>query len=355
MKKRRIFDIDFSPEEESLAKTETDGKEESRRGPMAVAITENADALKARAQAEEEIRRENDQLAFELVRLKKEGLITDLIELDKISIAKLTRDRSQKPDPDLQELKDSIQAIGLSNPIRVEAGPDGFELVQGFRRLSAYKALYAETGNERYARIPAGLIATGETLENLYRKMVDENLVRRNVSFAEMAQLALEYAKDKKTSCNTVEEAVAVLYASSGRQKRSYIRHFATLLSEIGPTLKYPEAIPRALGLRLERRLAKEPGAAEKIKRALGAGNVRCAEDEIEILKEEITSPVTQPKKKPAGQGAAKTSLRMHVPAGTVRCLARSGKVEIAMDRDFSDVDRQRLERAVAAFLAALE
>jgi ParB family chromosome partitioning protein len=51
----------------------------------------------------------------------------------------------------------------------------------------------------------------------------------------------------------------------------------------------------------------------------------------------------------------AKTTLRCVVPAGTVRCQARDGRIEMAMERDFSAVDQKRLENAISAFFDALD
>ena len=194
MSKRRGFDIDFPGNQDGVytggrraTEAPKPSRTDTRRGPMAAVISENADALRERAEAERAIRDENDRLAHEHVRLKREGLITDLIALDDIRIDKLARDRGTGPDPEIDELKASILAIGLSNPIRVEPADGGYELVQGFRRLRAYREIFAETGDERFARIPAGLVASGEALEGLYRRMVDENLVRRDISFVLLA------------------------------------------------------------------------------------------------------------------------------------------------------------------------
>ena len=68
----------------------------------------------------------------------------------------------------------------------------------------------------------------------------------------------------------------------------------------------------------------------------------------------ERSSGVPSSSKRPQ-KAAAKTTLRCTVPAGTVRCAARDGKVELQMERDFSTVDRRRLEAAVAAFMSALD
>lgn len=227
-----------------------------RRGPMATAVQENAEALKARAVAEAAIRAENDALATEFVRLKGLGLIVDMIPLEAIDTAKLVRDRASGRDLELDELKTSIREIGLSNPIRVEPRADGrYELVQGLRRLTAYRELHAETGDARYARIPAGLMTDGRGLDDLYRRMVDENLVRKDISFAEMAELARSYAADPRTACDDVDKAVSILFQSAGYQKRSYIRAFAGLLDRLGEALVFPQDIPRNLGLELKRQI----------------------------------------------------------------------------------------------------
>jgi len=364
MSKRRVFDINFpsdppKPDATSAptvpAGTDVTPPLETRRGPMATAISENADALRVRADAEQKIRAENDRLAHEFVRLKKLGLVVDRISLDLIQTSKLTRDRSQTRDPELDELIASIRTLGLSNPIRVEQDGDGYQLVQGFRRLSAYRALYAETGDDLYASIPAGLVAQGETLQGLYRRMVDENLVRRDISFAEMAQLALSYVQDDATEAGTLEQAISMLYASTGRQKRSYVRHFAELLEWLGADLRFAEMIPRALGLDLKKRLADDGQQQAALRRRLQQEQPQTAEQELAILRAALERVTPRAPKSPARVDGAKTTLRCTVPAGTVRCLARNGRIEMAMEKDFSTIDQRRLEGAIAAFFDALD
>ncbi|OBY25212.1 ParB/RepB/Spo0J family partition protein [Leisingera sp. JC1] len=372
MSKRRVFDIDFPtepnepsepkprPAETAVRKPEQRMRKpsEPRRGPMATAISENADALRSRAEAEQKIREENDRLAHEFVRLKKLGLMVDRIPIGRIGAAKLIRDRREGRDPDLDELKASIKSIGLSNPIRVEENDDGtYELIQGYRRLRAYVELLRETEDEAYEHIPAGLVAKGDTLQNLYRRMVDENLVRRDISFAEMAQLALNYSQDEGTRAKSLEDAVSDLYASAGRQKKIYIRHFAQLLGAVGDLLKFPEAIPRALGLELRKRLEADAACTPELREALTGAKAATEEAELEVLRgflegKRKAAPRAAAAPRP---GVAKTTLRCTVPAGTVRCQARDGKIEMAMERDFSEIDRHKLEGAIAAFFAALE
>ncbi|KIC09674.1 replication protein [Leisingera sp. ANG-M1] len=363
MSKRRVFDIDFTPDTAAVPagtapENPAEKPAENRRGPMATAISENADALRARAEAEQNIRAENDRLAHEFVRLKKLGLVVDRIPLGKIRMDKLIRDRSDKRDPELDELKESIKSVGLSNPIRVEERGDGtYELIQGYRRMQAYFSLLSDTGDNSYAAIPAGLVAKGDSLQDLYRRMVDENLVRRDISFAEMAQLALRYAEDTQTGAETTEDAVNDLYASAGRQKRIYIRHFAQVLKAVGEDLKFPEAIPRALGLELKKRLEADAMNAQVLRDALARVQPSTEEAELEVLRGFAEGKRKNAPRTPAAprQGVAKTTLRCTVPAGTVRCQARDGKIEMAMDHDFSVIDQRRLEGAIAAFFEALE
>lgn len=371
MSRRRIFDIEFP------AGTDTDpapAAPADRRGPMAAAIAENADALRERQAAEVAIRAENDRLAHELVRLKKLGLIVDLIPLDRIRAEKLTRDRAARRDPEIDELKESIRAIGLSNPIRVEqAGEGAYELVQGYRRLAAYRELFAETGDGRFAAIPAGLVARGETLEALYRRMVDENLVRRDISFAEMATLAQAYLRDPQTAAADIDQAIATLFGSAGRQKRVYIRNFTVLLDRIGGHLAHPHAMPRAVGLALLRRIEREPGAATSIARQLSARPERSEDEELAILRDfaeaaggsavaqgQVAAPGgatdrAQPPLRAPVQAGGRNALHVAYGAEVARCTAADGRLELRMERDFAAIDRDRLERAVAAFLAALE
>lgn len=357
-KRRRMFDVDL-PEDE-IAPAQSPAPADSRRGPMATAITETAEASRARASVEAEIRAENDALAHEFVRLKRLGLVTDMVPLEAIAIGKLTRDRSRRGDPQIEDLMASLQAVGLSNPIRLEAvGPGRYELVEGWRRLSAFRALREQTGEDRWAKIPASFVPPGETVEGLYRRMVDENLVRKDISWAEMARLARAYAEDGIGGCQDIDQAVNVLFASANAQKRSYIRRFASLLARLEKVLEHPEAIPRALGLSLAQRLDLEPGLIADIASALRAAPGRSAEEELQILQgfDSQPAPISPrgiaTRGRPASRG--KTVLRLARPAGEVKCTAAAGKVELLMSRDFSAVDRLRLEAAIDAFLQALD
>lgn len=358
MSKRRVFDIGFpgdGADDTVPAGTDATG----RRSPMAAAISENADALRDRAEIEARIRAENDALAAEFVRLKTLGVIVDLIALEDIRADALKRDRAPGRDDDLDELKASIRAVGLSNPIRVIARDGGYDLVQGYRRLAAYRELLAETGDaESWGRIPAGMVAPGDSIEGLYRRMVDENMVRRDVSFAELAALARAFAADPETPAAALDAAIATLFASANRQKRIYIRNFARMLDALGDALHHAPAIGRALGLAVWKRIDREPETVARLRAELDALGPRSEERELALLRDYADKPrPAVPPQKPAltRKPGAKTLLLMAHGDEMVQFSASDGRVELRLPRDFTALDRARLERAVTAFLAALE
>ncbi len=360
-KKRRVFDIDLPVDDTPppAAAPSREAKVDARRGPMAAAVRETAESLNSRAEIEQKIREENDRLAHEHVRLKKAGLITDLVPLGKIRVSKLIRDRLSEGD-DLTELKESIRAIGLSNPIQLEETDDGyFELVQGFRRLSAWREMKDETGDtEKWGHIPATIIAKGEALERLYRRMVDENLVRRDISFGEMAVLARDYAHDPETEAKDVDEAVSVLYESANKQKRSYVRAFAKLLDYLQGAVLYPQIIPRALGLELRKLIEEGLVLPETvIARIKAVPAPRSPEDELAVLQSFVSAakPAAPKPAKEQKPRVAKTTFRLERSRGAAKVTASQGRLEVLLDCDFSAKDRHALEQALAEFLTKLE
>lgn len=356
---RRAFDIDM-PETAQTPRATLIG--EPRRGPMATAISETSVAVDQRQAEEAAIRAENDSLAAAHARAKRMGLVVEMIPLDAIFSTKLMRDRTMRGvETDIQELKDSLLAVGLSNPIRVEVAGEGeYELIQGLRRLTAYRALYEETGDEVWATIPASLTQAGETTEALYRRMVDENLVRKDVSFAEMALLARAYMDDPETGCVDIAHAVKVLYGSASYQKRSYIRSFAELMDRLDKYLEHPEAISRNLGISLRQRMGEIGGFSGALQKALKKiGPSQSEEEELAVLRRFAAgdawaedAPAPRPSSKTAPRG--ETRFAFNRPTGDGRCKAGQGRVEIRGPEDFSSYSPAALKRAVQAFYDAL-
>lgn len=348
MSRRRVFDIAL-PAAASASAAGPEAAQEApapeaapaaRRGPMASALMENARSLQARGELEAANRAENDALARELVRLRAEGLVVERVALGRIDCTRLFRDRLPSKTPDVEDLKASIRELGLSNPVRLERGPDGrFELIQGWRRLQAFKALAAETGDPAFAEIPAAVTDPDPELETAYRRMVDENLVREDVSFAEMAMLARVYAADPRTEVDDVDAAVKRLFRSASYQKRSYIRRFAELMDRLDKYLRHPAAIPRALGLELRKAISERPQDQAALVAALNARPDRDPETELAILRAfaEGTLPG-------AGQAAGRAGPGSGQGQGAGLRPSRNLPRGEGFTPDFPSSDRARLE-----------
>ena len=367
-RKRKTFDIDL-PDEGGSASVEHPAPR--RRGPMASAISENAEAGQERNRAVQAIREENDALAHEFVALRNAGHVIRPLPLGEVHSTLLTRERMSAEDDELDELVTSIRDIGLSNPIRVLERPDGrgFELVQGRRRLNAYRKLFEETGDEEWASVPAAVMPDGPAdVAGLYRRMVDENVVRKDISFAEMAHAAKNFAADPATGTSDVDKAVAELFKSSSYSKRSRIRTFVSLLDRIGDVLQHPTEIPRNLGVALDAAIKRRPAVVAEIKAALNEMRDRDATTELDMLRRFVGVPGggdgsdagstlerdKEPRKRSesAGQGGrTKTTFHIESAAGQVKCTAAVGRLEIKAERDFSSIDRRQLERAITSLV----
>ncbi len=287
------------------------------------------------------------------------------LPLDAIHTFLLVRDRMPGEDEEIDSLCTSIREIGLSNPIRVmpRREGDGYELIQGLRRLSAYRRIGAETGEARWRTIPALVLPAGSDIPGLYRRMVDENVVRKDLSFAEMAHAARNYAADPATEATDVGAAVSALFQSAPYSKRSCIRAFAALLDEIGPVLTYPTEIPRALGTRLAREIRDHPEIADRIRAELDDWEMRSISDELRVLRDAADldeaglsrgSPIPAPAARGVRRSGARITFDIRTRAGTATCTAGTGRLEIRAERDFTAIERLRLERVVTALIDGL-
>jgi len=226
----------------------------------------------------------HNALAQEYISLRNAGLVVVPIPLADLHADLLVRDRATMIDNDLTDLMISLRDIGLSNPVRVKRRPaGGYDLIQGNRRVEAYRALLAETGDKRWEAIPALVMPGQSGMDTLYRQMIDENIVRRELSFAEMAEAARRFASDPTTDAETVTDAVGMLFQSANYARRSYIRAFARLLEHVGDLLKYPSAIPRALGLDLLKQIDTQPSLKQQIKATFSNWDNRSIADELQV------------------------------------------------------------------------
>ena len=294
--------------------------------------------------------------------MRNAGLVVETIPLSKLHTELLVRDRKAGDDADLADLMVSLRDIGLSNPVRVQARKDGsgFNLIQGYRRLEAYRRLLQETGSDQWLGIPSLIMPPQDGLKHLYRQMIDENIVRKELSLAEMAEAARNYASDPSTDAQTVEDAVPILFQSANYVRRSYIEAFARLLDKIGPYLKYPIAIERNLGLKLLRLLDADVITTVQIKAPLSNWENRSVSDELGVLRQVARiDAVEEPIPELIEQKAMMThhvqedmtTFDIRLPQGQVKCTGMIGRLEIRANRNFSRFERSKIERAMSTLM----
>jgi ParB family chromosome partitioning protein len=283
-----------------------------RLGPMAAAARDGGAASRAMRAGGRVSEIEVLELAGEMKALRAAKLDMRLIPLDEIDETHLRRDRQTIQDEALEELKHSISENGLGSPIRVDLLEDGrYGLNQGRRRLLAFKQLLVESGEERFARIPA-LVDRETERTSAYRRMVDENLIREDVSYAEMAMLAMAFAEE---SGRTAEDAVAELFASTVKAKRYHIACFVQVLAAVGDLLRFANALPRKTGVDLAAKLKGEDGnvVVAALRNALLDAAPGSAEEERAILEKmaapQVRRTASPPRTRPA---------RFHVMVGNV-------------------------------------
>ncbi len=139
----------------------------------------------------------------------------------------------------------------------------------------ALKALFGETGEDRFGVLRARVIRTplagrGEALSAdpaAYVAMVEENEIRVNLSPYERGRIAV--LATRAGAFPDLERAIGSLFAGASAAKRSKIGSFALLHEALGDALRHPSAIPERLGLRVAEALRTLPAAAERLRRGL--------------------------------------------------------------------------------------
>ena len=329
-----------------------------RPGPMGVAGREVAETVVAATEAQVEARRRNAEEARAWRAAREEGRVLVRVPLEDVATDDLPRDRlglaALAGSEEMEELKASIRARGQREPVELYRDAAGrLQLKKGWRRLSALKALKAETGEARFAEILARVdeggagqgadAAEAAARVALYVDMVEENAVREDLTFAEMASLALAAAADPRAGLASPEEAVARLYGALARMKRSNIRRFVTLMAALGDALPWPKAIGRDLGANVGRRLEEDPALAATLRaRLVGADG---PERQNAILAAALKTPKPKPE----------TPRPRRFAAGRLTAAASGREVRITAEFPVDDVPAERLDAALQAFWAALE
>lgn len=331
-----------------------------RGGPMAAAVRETAEHAAEEAEARVEARRQNAADAKAWRAAEAEGRVLARVPLDEVATDDLPRDRldlAGVAEADaMDELKASIRAHGQKEPVELYVHAGALQLKKGWRRFTALGQLYAETGDARFATVLAridrgvdrapdrGADRGGDDRLRHYVDMVEENILREDLTFAEMAQLAIEAAHDPAIEGAAPEAMVPRLYGALHKTKRSYIRAFVSLLGLLGEDLRFPKAVARDQGVALARALAEHPERVGPLKRALAV--VRDADDQAATIRAAIAGRAAEPAPQPRPR---------RLTVGGIAVTVRPGEVRLGGAADYTALPEARLAAAVAAFQAALD
>lgn len=321
-------------------------------GPMGAAVREAAESLQGSTEAKIEQRRRNsdDAKAYRLAH--EEGRVLVDLPLVQISTQDLPRDRLAlevvATSDEMEELKASIRARGQKEPIEVYPGAEGqFELKKGWRRFTALSQLFAETGDSDFATVVARVEGVPQERISRYVDMVEENVVREDLSFGEMAHVAIVAAQDKNVPEESAEVLVGRLYGALHKMKRSYIRSFVYLLEALEEDLPFPKEVARNLGVEVARALKAGQGGVASLRSELSrcSSGLEQTATLTAFLKGGEVKVINEP---------VHAREKFEFRAGGFRVVARKGEVRIVGQEDFTTVSREKLARAVKAFEAAL-
>lgn len=314
-------------------------------GPMGAAVREAAGSLEESTENLVEQRRLNAADAKEWRRAKGEGRVLVEIALDAILTDGLPRDRldldAVAASDEMEELKTSIRERGQKEPIEVFVTESGYQLKKGWRRLTAMRQLFKETADERFAHVTARIDEDAASRIDLYIDMVEENVIREDLSFAEMAQVAIIAAQEEGEGA---ADLVSRIYSSLHKMKRSYIRSFVHLLQHLEGALPFPKAVARNLGVEVSRRLQAEPDAVQALRDELSKSET--PEAQANVLRRFADAGAVQPAK----PRRVERNVKYEFHVGRSKVTARKGECRILSEVDFSSVDRKLLQRAIEAF-----
>ena len=125
--------------------------------------------------------------------------------------------RFSMDDSELNELKESIKAIGLLNIIYLQEKEDGkFRIISGLRRTSAIKTLYSEEFDVK-AKDRVVIFEKNTPYTLLDTISIDENLKRKNLTLLEQSY---KFNKEAARKDKSIEEIIAGYNIS----KKTYYR-----------------------------------------------------------------------------------------------------------------------------------
>lgn len=282
------------------AEFEQDKPTASRAAPIAQVAADAAAAYQP-GTAEDRADQARDEADANAYReASQSGRVIFEIPVGDIELVSIPRDRTMLDKDALDELEHSLSIHGLRMPVEVYALPDmpdgkAYGLISGYRRLLAQQNLFARTGMPAFATINA-VLRDPEQMGGAFVAMVEENEIRQDLSHYERGRISVIAAQ--QGAFHNTEEAVAQMFASASKAKRSKIRSFAMIFEELGDMLKFPEVMREKEGLRLAQAL--RGGGEARLREVLGADQGVDAKSEwalIEAVLEEQSEKTRDPKR----------------------------------------------------------
>ncbi|MEL7464841.1 MAG: chromosome partitioning protein ParB [Pseudomonadota bacterium] len=325
-------------------------------GPMSAAVRETAESLADSTEAKVEARKLNAQDAKAFRSAREDGLLIERIPLADVSTSDLPRDRIDlagvETSDEMDELKASLRSFGQKEPVELYRSADGsLQLKKGWRRLTALRSLFAETGDDRFGLVLARIDVDQSLRIQHYIDMVEENVIREDLTFAEMAQVAISAAADPSVEGDNPEAQVSRLYGSLHKQKRYNIRVFVRLLAALGDDLKFPKALARNVGVDLEKAIAERRSDLRALRSALASAPNAAAQHET--IQAFLDGPRMQTASARAARDQGKRKFEFQL--AETKVTARKGEIRLRSDVDYAEVPRETLERAIDAFRAVLK
>jgi len=249
------------------------------------------------------------ELAETLAAARRDGRLVQALPLDAVDETYLVRDRMAIDAGEMAALTRSLAARGQQSPIEVaDLGQGRYGLISGWRRLTALRALAAAgQGPDRVLAIAR----PPQDAADAYLAMVEENEIRAGLSYYERARIVAR-ATDKGVF-RADRVALAALFVSASRPRRSKIGAFVRIVRALDDVLRFPAALPERAGLALAQALETRPELAETLVSALAAAAPDSAEAEARAIARALatTAPTAAPPRTdPAPSDAATEELR---------------------------------------------
>ena len=230
------------------------------------------------------------EIAQTLSDARAQGRLIQHLPLDAIRDDYLVRDRLVADPEELDVLMQSIAARGQQTAIEVTALENGaYGLISGWRRVQALRALRAQ---DPATDTVLAIVRTPQDAADAYQAMIEENEIRVGLSFFERARIVARAVDADVFKRDRV--ALARLFASVSRSKRSKIGSFLRVVRALEDALHFPVQMTERTGLALAQALEADPGAAERVRAALTDPAPHSAAEEAARIMAAIAPPKAQ-------------------------------------------------------------